>query len=808
MVLFFQKKKIIKKNCRQHGIPIVNLNWVLDCLEQWKILPLVCYTNDAEVSLVFLPSAPGPKPGMNGIIMETDDEDEKVNEAVGNKDNDAAAVEQAHELPTAENRALPTGATDASAPDPSALPADRPKSGKSGFGSEFTLPNGRGATQAMGVVGILADELCQETEIQISGEQQQQQQRMHLASLPPPPAVISTAGAAADPEAKEKIENQEEDTPTPSALSLDENFTQKNNMIIEDDKEDEDDDDSANRGQGRFLPPTEAAYLPLTEAAPEAYIDGDDDDDDVDAGLLNNSPGPSWGEEEIEEQGQPAEKEEEKAAPLAAAAAAAAEETKDSLAEKKEAAAADDDEEEPGGKRTRGRKRKPTPPVTVPKERKKKNNEIEPIPQRQKRPRGRKQQSPSRAPSTQPEAAVLDKAEENPRRRSFRVKRLEDDVGTEEKVAPTKKTRQQVRVAAASKTVCPPAAVKTALVARNASKKKSSPPPPPPQPPVMKPSKPSTSATPIATKIDRPESSTKASAKSASKRLKKETQQLAAKKAAAKTAPPAAAKQQQLLKNKTKKTHAHIALSGMHTAEQNDMMEKFSKVKGVEITTSLSRAFKHVWQPEFTHIVAPSLKRNQKCLAALASGAWIVGPDFATACQESGKLVDAEKYELERPVAGVSVASNKKSSSTPTGAAAIEAGVARFWRLRRDKTGTGAFNQLSFAIIARGLDEPPSKDDLVAIISAGGGTVVPLSQQADIVITGKNCATSSNSVQKQVKGGAVCVTSMYIVDWLTKPSSDLEEHVLCGGGQNEAVIAAEAARGAEQRPEPENSISL
>lgn len=725
---------------------------------------------------------------------EEDKDEEQVNKAVEDNNEDAV-IENTREITTVEDiAAVPTGATDASALGPAVLPGSastaRPRSGKVGFGSEFTAGGG-GVTQAMGVVGDLAALLDQETELQIPGEQQQHP--MRLASLPRPPAIAAAAAAAAaEPEAEEKLAHQkeEDDTPTPSALSLDENFTQKN-KIIEENNNVEDEDDNADKEQSRFLPATEPALLPLTEAVPEAYID---DDEDVDVGLLNNSLGPADGEEEIEEQEQPAE---ERAAP-----AAAAEEEE----EEKEAAPAPADDK-PSEETITRRKRNPTPPVLVSKERRKRKVELEPLPeqnqqQQQKRARGRKQRSPSRAPSSQPEA-LPEKAEEKPVRRSFRAKRKEDDVVTEEKVPSTKKPRQ-VRGAAAKTVPLPKKeAVKNAL-ATDAPKEKA----PPPPPAVMKPSKPSTSAKPTAAEVDRPEPSTKASAYAITKKIKEKTQQPAAKKAAAKSAPaPPRAKQQQL-KNKTKLIQAHIALSGMHTAEQKEMVEKFSKVNGVELTTSLAGDFKHDWQPEFTHIIAPSLKRNQKCLAALASGAWIVGPDFATACQKAGKLVDAEAYELERPVAGGNDTSNKKSSSTSTESAAIEAGVARFWRLKRDETGVGAFNGLSFTIITRGIDEPPSKDDLTAMISAGGGTLVPLSQKADVVIAGENCAKSSDSVQKQVKGGAVCVKSMYIVDWLSKPSSKLEEHVLFGGGHNKAVIAAEAARGAEQRPEPESSISL
>ncbi len=40
-----------------------------------------------------------------------------------------------------------------------------------------------------------------------------------------------------------------------------------------------------------------------------------------------------------------------------------------------------------------------------------------------------------------------------------------------------------------------------------------------------------------------------------------------------------------------------------------------------------------------THVVAPGLKRNQKCMAALAAGAWVVGKEYVAACKAAGELL-------------------------------------------------------------------------------------------------------------------------------------------------------------------------
>jgi hypothetical protein len=882
---------------RKHGIPVVNLKWIIDCLEQWTLVPLSGYLESATVSLVFSPRTspiallpPPDQLGKAQLGVIEDSEEEAVEKDSNNDDekddggdNTNAAVEnKAREPSTAENRA-PTAAAAAdpsdaprrpgsvSAARPTSATAARPgsasgagaNSGKVGFGSEFTLSGlGGGATEAMGAVGALVGALCQETEVEIYIEQH----ALRLTSAPPPAAIVAAeavaaatvaeavAEAAAAPSAEKKpLENSEDDdddeTPTPSELSLDDKFTQRNKPIGENEEE-------KNSGGGGevFLPPTEPDHLPFTEAMPD-YMEEDNnddyngDDDDVDVGYLDASPEPSLVAEEKKEDDErkvekedleKEEKEERKASPPQPSKKKTAEDEdlKTSLVGRRvekefdgqmyggvvkeylavegwfEILYDDGDVEDIGPdevqkllihspaakhqqlpsiaaggdgdcggdvdnapadaahnaaeKKTRERKRKPTPAVSSVEHQQKEKAPVQQL----KRARGRKQPTPSIAPTSQP--AVLPMKEKIVVRRSFRAKKEEDVV--DEKPTVVTRTRQaRGNAPSATKAIetAAPAPVKAAPAAPETKEKKQKKNPTPTPPPVVKPSTKGNSTKPESSKSTA-KKATPAAAAAVGKQTKSKTP---ATKTKAKPVAPPSTKQK-----KQKSLQAHIALSGMHTAEQKEMVERFSRIRGVEITSSLPGDLNHDWKPEFTHVIAPELKRNQKCLAALASGAWIVSPAFAAACQAAGKVVNAEPFELE---------------------------IARFWRVKRNERGSGAFNGLSFAILARGLDEPPSRDDITAIIKAGGGSILPISSQADIVISGKSTSTATSSVQSQLKGGALCVTSMYIVDWLSKPHSNLEEHVLAGGEKkSKAITAAEAARGAEQQLEPESSISL
>ena len=46
------------------------------------------------------------------------------------------------------------------------------------------------------------------------------------------------------------------------------------------------------------------------------------------------------------------------------------------------------------------------------------------------------------------------------------------------------------------------------------------------------------------------------------------------------------------------------------------------------------------WEERVTHVVAPSLKRVAKVLAAMAAGAWVVSTEYLTASRAAHALVD------------------------------------------------------------------------------------------------------------------------------------------------------------------------
>ena len=184
----------------------------------------------------------------------------------------------------------------------------------------------------------------------------------------------------------------------------------------------------------------------------------------------------------------------------------------------------------------------------------------------------------------------------------------------------------------------------------------------------------------------------------------------------------------------------------------------------------------HDWSPGVTHVVAAHMpRRNQKCLAALASGAWLVAPTWVDACVAEGRLVPEVRVgtgcvcwggegaavnsaggrvcsaattigggdclmQRQMPVHQASaivravitlcpssgcVACPSLLAACPAwpqeqhelsaGSAEVEAHVAKHWRLAAVGGGGGAFQGLR-VLVAASLGEPFRRDDIAWVL--------------------------------------------------------------------------------------------
>ena len=169
----------------------------------------------------------------------------------------------------------------------------------------------------------------------------------------------------------------------------------------------------------------------------------------------------------------------------------------------------------------------------------------------------------------------------------------------------------------------------------------------------------------------------------------------------------------------------HLTLSGMHSNEQKELLPLLRKL-GVPYTVGT-----HSWAERFTHVVTPSMRRNQKVLSALACGRWVVSPEFLRASVNKSKLAltgpsklaQEKKYEL--------------SEGNPHHD--IDSHVPKFWREKVKGSGTKAFEALVCSVHPSVTSRhAPSKEDIKTILKAGGAELVPWNGLAAALAEG-NC---------------------------------------------------------------------
>ncbi|KAJ3151155.1 DNA topoisomerase 2-binding protein 1 [Geranomyces michiganensis] len=80
-----------------------------------------------------------------------------------------------------------------------------------------------------------------------------------------------------------------------------------------------------------------------------------------------------------------------------------------------------------------------------------------------------------------------------------------------------------------------------------------------------------------------------------------------------------------------------FVLSGLARAERSALAQMIQALGGTVHDGN--------WNASVTHLVVARLGRTEKCLAAIASGVWLVRPDYVRACGDAGAFVDEEPWE-------------------------------------------------------------------------------------------------------------------------------------------------------------------
>lgn len=162
-----------------------------------------------------------------------------------------------------------------------------------------------------------------------------------------------------------------------------------------------------------------------------------------------------------------------------------------------------------------------------------------------------------------------------------------------------------------------------------------------------------------------------------------------------------------------------FALSGL-TPDQRTSFPLLLEGLGAKVSESSSG-----WEPGTTHLIIGSLTKSEKFLAALASRAWVLRPEYAEACRQAGKFVDELEYEW-----------------TSSWSDDVLAGAPRACRIRR----IAAFINWTVLLAA----DQKRIASLKNILLAGGATVHTLAD-ADLLGTAKYTHVLISSPQMKAK---------------------------------------------------------
>ena len=240
----------------------------------------------------------------------------------------------------------------------------------------------------------------------------------------------------------------------------------------------------------------------------------------------------------------------------------------------------------------------------------------------------------------------------------------------------------------------------------------------------------------------------------------------------------------------------HLTLSGMHSAEQKEVVPLL-RALGVPYTVGT-----HSWAERYTHVITPSMRRNQKVLSALACGRWVVSPEFLRvsfnksklALTSASKLAQEKKYELTE--------GNPHHD--------IDNCIPQYWREKVKSLGTRAFEGLVVSVHPSVTSRhAPSKEDIKTIVKAGGANVVPWSSLStaledggvDVVVAlethvdvahadldqkveqGQAAVTAAAKRRRGAsKGKTVVFSSIQMVQWLVSLRTKLD------GGSGSAIL--------------------
>ncbi|KAH7985093.1 hypothetical protein HPB49_026604 [Dermacentor silvarum] len=159
-----------------------------------------------------------------------------------------------------------------------------------------------------------------------------------------------------------------------------------------------------------------------------------------------------------------------------------------------------------------------------------------------------------------------------------------------------------------------------------------------------------------------------------------------------------------------------FVISGFSDEQKIRYASIISKLNGVLLTSK-------AYNPEMTHLVLLQALKNERYLAALAAGKFVLHAAYLDESAKAGKFLDEEEYEWGGPLTESCLMNLSTASTKSHKGKGQQAFAPRRWRQRigQDADHKGAFSNWRVAIYASASKEAA----YVNILTAGGATIVP-----------------------------------------------------------------------------------
>ncbi|XP_050310488.1 DNA topoisomerase 2-binding protein 1 [Anthonomus grandis grandis] len=193
-------------------------------------------------------------------------------------------------------------------------------------------------------------------------------------------------------------------------------------------------------------------------------------------------------------------------------------------------------------------------------------------------------------------------------------------------------------------------------------------------------------------------------------------------------------------------------LSGM-SFDQRELLASNLKKLGASVSEAAN------YDPTATHLICVKPSRNEKTLACMAAGKWILHVSYVEKCMAAGRFIDEEEFEFGNPKARNNVQFEEKDNCI------------HLWRKEISRRGYGAFNDMRAIVMT------DRKAAIANVIEAGGGLVVNVEPPFEDSIHATHCLLDPKNIDLSkyevlAQQGIKCVNTLYIHNFLLRNKID------------------------------------